>query len=85
MASLLGPPGPRPIQATTNPQGKPAALAWDQRIHPVAKIYDNWYVSRFWWRKPLRRAYYRVELRDGRVKVVFRDLEDDGWYLTRRH
>lgn len=85
VAALLAPPGPRPIQATTNPQGKPAALAWDQRLHPVAKIYDAWYVSRFWWRKPVRRTYYRVELQDGRVKVVFRDLEEDTWYLTRRH
>lgn len=84
VASLLAPPGPRPIQATTNPHGEPLALVWDQRIHPVVRVYEHWREKRRWWTKPLWRNYYRVELRDHQVKVVFRDLVDGDWYLERR-
>jgi len=84
VASLLAPPGPRPIQATTDPQGQPLALVWDRRFHPVARVYEHWRERRRWWMQPVLRDYYRLELRDRQVKVVFRDLENDGWYLERR-
>jgi len=33
----------------------------------------------------VRRDYYRLETDDGRVRVVFRDLEGERWWLERRY
>jgi len=57
---------------------------WDQRFHPVARVYEHWRERRRWWTQPVLRDYYRVELRDHQVKIVFRDLASDAWYLERR-
>ncbi len=84
VASLLSPPGPRAIQTTLDAAGQPLALVWDQRFHPVARVYEHWRERRRWWTQPVLRDYYRVELRDHQVKIVFRDLACDGWYLERR-
>jgi nucleotidyltransferase/DNA polymerase involved in DNA repair len=84
VASLLAPPGPRAIQTTLDADGQPLALVWDQRFHPVARVYEHWRERRRWWTQPVLRDYYRVELRDRQVKTVFRDLASDGWYLERR-
>ena len=84
VASLLAPPGPRAIQTTLDAVGQPLALVWDQRFHPVARVYEHWRERRRWWTQPVLRDYYRVELRDHQVKIVFCDLASDAWYLERR-
>ncbi|MGD1993822.1 MAG: DNA polymerase Y family protein [Anaerolineae bacterium] len=84
VASLLAPPPPRPIQVTRDPQGQPRALVWSDHIRPVAQIYEHWRERRRWWARPRRRDYYRAETDDGQMRVVFRDLESDRWWLERR-
>ena len=84
VASLLTPPGPRAIQTTLDAAGQPLALVWDQRFHPVVRVYEHWRERQRWWTQPVLRDYYRVELRDRQVKIVFRDLVNEGWYLERR-
>lgn len=84
VAALLGPPPPRPIQVTTDTERQPRALVFPDRILPVARVYEHWRERRYWWARPVRRDYYRVELDDGRVRVVFRDLGSEQWWLERR-
>jgi DNA polymerase-4 len=84
VASLLAPPPPRPIQVILDGDGQPRALVWSDRILPVAQIYEHWRERRRWWARPRRRDYYRAETDDGQVRVVFRDLESDRWWLERR-
>jgi len=84
VASLLAAPGPRAIQTTLDAAGQPLTLVWDQRFHPVARVYEHWRERRRWWTQSILRDYYRVELRDHQVKIVFRDLVSDAWYLERR-
>jgi hypothetical protein len=50
----------------------------------VAQIYEHWRERRRWWARPRRRDYYRAETDDGQMRVVFRDLESDRWWLERR-
>jgi protein ImuB len=84
VAALLRPPPPCPIQVTISPSGEPCALVWPDRILPVARVYEHWRERRRWWARPLRRDYYRVELADAQVRVVFRDLGEERWWLERR-
>ncbi len=89
VASLLGPPLPRPIHVTTGPDGVPRALVWRDRIHEVEVVYEVWRERRRWWSRPVERDYFRLETADGQVRVVFRDLGYNAgagrWLLERRH
>ena len=89
VASLLGPPLPRPIHVTTGPDGMPRALVWRDRFHEVEVVYEVWRERRRWWSRPVERDYFRLETADGQVRVVFRDLGRDAgagrWLLERRH
>ena len=84
IASLVGPPRPQKIQVTTGADAVPRALVWPDRIVPVHRIYEHWRESRFWWAQPVRRYYYRVEDRTGQVRVVYRDMHGETWWLDRR-
>jgi hypothetical protein len=85
VASLLGPPPPRPIHVTTDPEGLPRALVWRDRIHQVETIYETWRERRCWWSQPVERDYFRLETDEGQVRVVFRDVRSGRWLLERRH
>ena len=85
VASLLVPPPPRPIHVTTDPAGLPRALVWPDHIQEVEDVYEAWRERRLWWSRPLERDYFRLETRDGLVRVVFRDVRSDRWLLERRH
>lgn len=84
IASLLGPPRPRPIQVTTDPSGQPLALVWPDRIRGVTAIYEAWRERRRWWSLPIERDYFRLETCDGEVRTLFRDLRSGEWMLERR-
>jgi DNA polymerase-4 len=85
VASLLGPPPPRPIQVTTDPMGFPRALIFPDHILPLPRIYEHWRERRRWWARPVLRDYYRAETPDGQVRIVFRDRSSDRWWLERRY
>ena len=85
VASLLGPPPPRPIQVTTGLDGVPRALVWRDRIWEVETVYETWRERRYWWSRPVDRDYFRLETCDGQVRVVFRAVGADRWLLERRH
>lgn len=85
VASLLGPPPPRPIQVTTDPAGAPRALVWRDRIREVVAIYEMWRERRRWWSLPVERDYFRLETEDGQVRVIFCDVGAGRWLLERRH
>ena len=84
IASLIGPPRPQKIQVTTGPDAIPRALVWPDRIVPVRSIYEHWRESRFWWAQPVKHYYYRIEDNKGQVRVIYRDLRGETWWLDRR-
>jgi hypothetical protein len=85
IASLVGPPEPSALLVTTDLGGMPCALVWRDRIREVTLIYETWRARTNWWRLPIERDYFRLETSDGRMRVVFHDLESDQWLLERRH
>ena len=85
VASLLGPPLPRPIQVTTDPAGLPRALVWCDRIRKVEAVYETWRERRCWWGQPVERDYFRLGTGDGQMRVVFCDVRTGRWLLERRH
>ena len=65
-----------------DPAGGPCYL----QAHPLVgdvKVVQNWLVDVDWWDNPVRREYWRVMLRGRILCEVFRDLDQDGWFLER--
>jgi hypothetical protein len=74
---------PRPIRVLQDRQGEPRTVVLERKGHPVEKVRDQWRIDDTWWRDPICRMYWEVELRDGRVLTVFHDRIADQWYEQR--
>lgn len=85
VASLVVPPQPCPIRVTTDRDGLPRAIVWRQRLREVRRVHELWRERRQWWEQPVERDYFRLELDDGQMRVVFRDVQAHRWLLERRH
>lgn len=85
LASLIGPPPPRPVQVTAGLDGLPRALVWREHMREVETIYEAWRERRHWWGHPVERDYFRLWTCDGQMYVVFRDLRTGRWWIERRH
>ncbi len=71
---------PRPARVRSGESGRPEAV--DGRA--VEAVRESWLVEDRWWTTtPLRRRYWELVTTDGRNLVVFRDLEDGGWFTQR--
>ena len=71
---------PAPVRVRTGPRGRPLTI--DGR--GVDAVRESWLVEDRWWTDaPLRRRYWEVVTQDGRMLVVFRDLEAGGWFGQR--
>jgi hypothetical protein len=71
---------PRPVRVRMGEGGRPEAV--DGRA--VDAVRESWLVEDRWWTDaPLRRRYWEVVTSDGRDLVVYRDLEEGGWFAQR--
>lgn len=74
----LNAPIPTAVDAT--PSGVPRAVLRRGKLVPVARIIDRWRIDDEWWRAPIVRRYFLVELRDGQQLTLFHDAVHDAWY-----
>lgn len=74
---------PRRIETTAVvPDGPPIRFEAEKCQHQVARHWGPERIETGWWRGPsVRRDYYRVETKDGRRFWVFRELNDNHWFL----
>jgi len=74
---------PREIRVLINDQGEPLSVHRGQYHRKLVRILNSWRIDDEWWRKPVSRKYFQVELQDGVVMTIFRDLISDIWYQQR--
>jgi hypothetical protein len=79
MTRLLG-HHPR-IDVELDGQGRPRLLRWPGGSEPVA-VCNQWSIEEAWWRRPVRRTYYRLAGRQ-LLALVYQDLLDGSWHLER--
>lgn len=72
---------PSGVQVRADAAGRPREVRVGRRVQPVEEIQESWRIEDEWWRRPVRRDYHRLLLADGRLVVLYRDLEEGGWYL----
>jgi hypothetical protein len=61
-------------------EGKPKTVKHRGRFLDVREILNVWRGNDEWWRKPISRLYYLVELTNGSRFTVSRDLIAGKWY-----
>jgi hypothetical protein len=68
---------PRGARIRAAPGGQPLAVDGQAVEH----VRESWLVEDRWWTdQPLRRRYWEIVTRTGRVLVVYHDLAADRWY-----
>ena len=68
---------PRPVRVRAGAGGRPLAVEG----RAVEAVRESWLIEDRWWTdRPLRRRYWEVVTRDGRDVVVFRELDEGGWF-----
>ena len=68
---------PRPVRVRAGAGGRPLAVEG----RAVEAVRESWLVEDRWWTdRPLRRRYWEVVTHDGRDVVVFRALDEGGWF-----
>ncbi len=72
---------PLPIQVETE-QGLPVAITGSgHRQYAIVEIQDTWRIDDEWWRKPVHRRYYRVQLDNGSLRTMY--VDGEVWYEQR--
>ena len=82
-AQLRGLNPPRPVQVRTDRHGAPRVVILGKTPRPVLRIRDRWRVDDTWWREPLCRMYWELELTDGQVVTLAHDRVTDRWFKQR--
>lgn len=60
--------------------GKPSTVKIRQRYVKVTSVINMWRIDEDWWRTPVSRMYFLLEL-ENRVRIsVFQDLIGGNWY-----
>jgi len=78
-------PDGRNIEVETNQLGQPLSFVWRGRRHRVQHVRQQWRVSTDWWdpRGQAERDYMAVTTSHGLLCVLFRDLADESWTLSK--
>jgi hypothetical protein len=70
---------PRPVRVKTDARGAPAAVFFGGRPLRVREIRDRWRIDDLWWREPVCRVYFELELEGGRITTLFHDPINNAW------
>jgi len=61
-------------------EGTPFVVRLKRRPVLVKDVVNMWRIDEEWWRKPISRLYFSLELENGARITVFRDLVAGAWY-----
>jgi hypothetical protein len=64
----------------TMSDGKPTAVVLKKRSLKVKERLNMWRIDEEWWREPVSRLYFLLELENGAQITLFRDLIHGLWY-----
>ena len=59
---------------------RPSSVKLKKKLQKVMGIDNLWRIDDGWWRKPVARLYYSLELESGSRITLFHDLLSGQWY-----
>jgi hypothetical protein len=75
---------PRPAIVETNADtGEPCLVQRNGRQLRVASVQNQWRIDDEWWREPISRHYYLLDLAGSALLTVFHDLITNTWWEQR--
>lgn len=78
MTFLVNPP--MAIEIETDAEGIPRHLSGEPLVGPVQPV-QHWLTEVDWWNQPVRREYWKVLLRGRLLCEIYRDLQQEAWFL----
>jgi len=69
------------IEVDLDALGRPVSVRWAGRREGV-EVCNHWRIEEAWWRRPLRRDYYKVA-GSRLLALIYRDGVDGTWHLER--
>lgn len=69
------------IEVDLDALGRPVTVRWAGRREKV-EVCNHWRIEEAWWRRPIRRDYYKVA-GPRLLALVYRDGVDGTWHLER--
>jgi hypothetical protein len=64
----------------TAPDGKPSTMTIRKKHLQVINIVNIWRIDEDWWRTPVSRLYFLLDLENGTRITVFKDLIHGTWH-----
>jgi len=77
--AVASPYTPEKIEVAAQ-EGRPFVVRLKKRPVLVKDVVNMWRIDEEWWRKPISRLYFSLELENGARLTVFNDLSSGGWY-----
>jgi hypothetical protein len=77
--AVASPYNPEKIEIAAQ-EGRPFVVRLKKRPVLVKDVVNMWRIDEEWWRKPISRLYFSLELENGAMITVFRDLLGGCWY-----
>ncbi len=77
--AAASPYNPEKIEVAAQ-EGRPFAVRFKKRPMLVKDVINMWRIDEEWWRKPISRIYFSLELENGAHLTVFNDLSSGAWY-----
>ena len=77
---LVNPPAP--IEVRTDATGRPCYLRGDPLVGDL-QVVSRWVVDVDWWDRPVSREYWRVILRERLLCEIYRDRDQQAWFVER--
>ncbi len=77
--AAVSPYDPEKIEVAAQ-EGRPFVVRLKKRAVLVKDVVNMWRIDEEWWRRPISRLYYSLELENGARLTVFNDLTGGGWY-----
>lgn len=74
---------PLPLAVEADSNDVPRAVRRGDTWKRVMAVQDVWRIDDEWWREPICRRYFQVELVGGELCTIFHDLHNDAWYVQR--
>ena len=72
---------PKAVVVRTDEHGQPTYVRLPGKTaRRVEAVRERWRIDDEWWRESISREYLTVVLDDGRVLMLYHDLEDGIWY-----
>jgi hypothetical protein len=73
---------PMAIEVRTGADGAPCHIRGEPLMGDVQPV-QHWLAEVDWWSRPVSREYWRVLLRERLLCEIYRDRDQDAWFVER--